>query len=96
MKFTVVKFNYEGDGVTALYIDGKLHTHGDYYHNKIDEWIDGFLAGIKHLNWPMQQETHYIPGEKCEPIWENGESPPEQWPDARKKYFKHRRNEDEL
>lgn len=96
MKFTVVKFNPEGDGVTALYIDGKLHIHGDYYHNKIDEWIDGFLAGSKHLNWPMQQEAHYVPSDNCKPIYEDGQEPPPKWPDKRKRYYKHKLTADQL
>ena len=42
IKFTSIRFGEEG--ITALYDgDGKLVTSGDYYHDKIDEFIDGYL-----------------------------------------------------
>ena len=39
MNVDIVYFNPSGDGVTAIYIDGKLYTHGDDYHDKINFWI---------------------------------------------------------
>ena len=47
MKIQIVHINPEGDGATALYVDDELHTHGDYYHNKIGDWISGFLDGLE-------------------------------------------------
>lgn len=50
MNVTVVKFNPDGDGVTALYLHGKLFKYGDYYHDKIDEWIEGFISGLEYIS----------------------------------------------
>ncbi len=47
LTITTVDFTGGGDGVYALYIDGKLHKYGDYYHDKIEEWTIGFIDGIK-------------------------------------------------
>lgn len=43
-----VKISPETDGVDGLYIDCKLVTQGDYYHDKISDYIAGFLAGLKY------------------------------------------------
>lgn len=37
---TEVDFTGGGDGVHAIYIDGNLHKYGDYYHDKIEEWVE--------------------------------------------------------
>lgn len=37
----------EGDTVTALYLNGELRREGDYYHNHIDDWVEGFLEGYQ-------------------------------------------------
>lgn len=87
MKIVVVSFNPEGDGVTAMYVDGRRYTYGDYYHNKIDDWIKGFVGALEYLATQMTVEYDAIPGEKCKPILNGGE-PPEKWPD--RKYYKHR------
>lgn len=47
--YVVVEFFPQGDGVTALYRDGKLHTKGDY-HDKISDWIEGFERGVRETN----------------------------------------------
>lgn len=91
MKIDIVKFNPEGDGVTAVYIDGKLHTHGDYYHDKIDNWVEGFIDGLKFAEVSFDEDGHDIPGDKCKLIHEMGHSPPLRWPD--RKYCKHRAEE---
>ena len=42
IKFTSIRFGEEG--ITALYdSEGNLVTSGDYYHDKIDEFIEGYL-----------------------------------------------------
>ena len=46
-KIEWVKISPETDGVDGLYINGKLVTQGDYYHDKISDYIAGFLAGLK-------------------------------------------------
>jgi hypothetical protein len=74
--------------VTALYIDGKLHTSGDYYHDKIDDWINGFIAGLEFAEVKFELDEHHIPGDDCLPIHQDGEPPPEKWPD--RKYYKRR------
>jgi hypothetical protein len=88
MQVTVVKFNPEGDGVTALYIDGKKHTHGDFYHDKIDDWIAGFIEGLKFAEVNFEEAEDEIPGDKCKLIHQSGQEPPMEWPD--RKYYKHR------
>jgi hypothetical protein len=88
MKFTIVVFNWEGDGVTALYVNGKYHIHGDYYHNKIGDWIDGFLAGLKFAKQEFSQETWYVDAGDCKPIWELGRVPPKKWPNKYTKVAK--------
>ncbi len=87
-KVNVVSFNPEGDGVTALYINGKYHSHGDYYHDKIDHWINGFIAGLTHAGVSVERMEDSIPGDKSEAIWQDANEPPKNWPD--KKYYKHR------
>jgi hypothetical protein len=96
MKMTVVEFGYEGDGVTALYIDGVKHTHGNYYDDKIGKWIEGFVAGLEYAEIGFTHEDHYVPADDCEDICHGGDEPPAKWPDARKKYFKHKLTKDEL
>lgn len=45
----IIKVDFSGgyDGVTAIYVDGKLHRSGDYYHDKIEDWFDGFVNGLQ-------------------------------------------------
>lgn len=66
MKIKVVKMNPGGDSVTALYVDDRLRVQGDQYHDKISDWIKGFLAGLKFARdegWyqVVHVETWYIP-----------------------------------
>ncbi len=49
-EYVSVAFYPQADGITALYRDGKLHTSGDYYHDKIDDWLTGFEAGMREVN----------------------------------------------
>lgn len=44
--FTIVHFP-DGEGAHAIYVDDVLEKYGDYYHNKIEEYIEGFLDGAK-------------------------------------------------
>lgn len=46
-KMTKVDFTGGDDGIYALYIDGELEKYGDYYHHKIENWIEGFIDGVK-------------------------------------------------
>lgn len=54
-EFAEVDFTGGGDGVYALYIDGKLYKYGDYYHDKIEVWIEAFIEGIE---WTGANFTH--------------------------------------
>jgi hypothetical protein len=67
-KFTVVDFNMHGDGVTALYKDGKKIKEGDYYHDKIEEFINGFKFALDILNIPHKFEK-IIAIEENEVAW---------------------------
>jgi hypothetical protein len=45
VELTKVQFGI--DGVTALYIRGDLHIYGDHYNDKIDDYLKGFINGLK-------------------------------------------------
>jgi len=49
---TTVRFE-SGEYVLGCYVDGELEFYGDYYHDKIQEKIEGFILGLKWLkeNW---------------------------------------------
>jgi hypothetical protein len=55
--FTVVRFP-EGEGVTAIYIDDVLLKYGDYYHDKIDDWIKGFLEGVRWSGINLEERKY--------------------------------------
>jgi hypothetical protein len=69
LNLKIVSINPEGDGVTCLYINNMLHMYGDYYHNKIDDWIAGFVAGL-NFDRPstdnIEPENWYVLGESYE------------------------------
>ena len=48
-KLISIDFGGGGDGTTILYVDGKLEMYGDYYHDKIDDKINGFAQGLEHM-----------------------------------------------
>ena len=74
--FTVVKFE-SGESVTALYIDDNLFKYGDYYHNKIDNWINGFIDGVRWSGVNIEEREYYCDDpELNETICEYGGSPP--------------------
>ena len=83
MRIQIVKIHPEGDGITALYINGRLFTHGDHYHNKIDNWISGFLQGLrfaKDEGWcvTILESSYYTEDEKLvEDICEMGGALPD-------------------
>ncbi len=56
IKLTIVDLTGNGDGIHALYINGKLHHYGDYYHDKIEIWIKGFIDGLKYINPNIVEE----------------------------------------
>ncbi len=48
MKFTILTINPYGDGYTHLYLNKSRITEGDYYHNKIDDYINGYIHGFTY------------------------------------------------
>ncbi len=81
IKATIVDFSGGGDGITALYLDGVLHTYGDYYHNKIDDTIGGFLDGVKYVLGDDNVIEVSISLHDEHPLikdtWDNGNPPPD-------------------
>lgn len=67
-KLTRVAFNPEGDGITALYMGDRLHMSGDYYHDKIDDKIEGFLNGVKLFDPTIEVDHLYVTAEDNEDI----------------------------
>jgi len=83
-RLTVVDFTNGGDGVTALYVNGQLEKYGDYYHDKIDEWIKGFEAGIKMTGAYVEVEKEVCKDESlCFDISDMAEMPPQSIHDVR-------------
>lgn len=39
---------YDTEDVKVVYINGKYFMQGDYYHDKIDEYIEGFVKGLEY------------------------------------------------
>lgn len=50
MKFTKLEIAPFGDGYTHLYLDNNLICQGDYYHDKIDDYIKGYIDGYTHAH----------------------------------------------
>lgn len=49
MEVVTVDFRGGGDGVLALYVGGNLYKYGDEYHDKIEDYIRGFVDGLKFI-----------------------------------------------
>lgn len=67
----VVHYAYEGDGITALYMpDGTLFRAGDYYHDKMCTWVEGFFAGMKEATCEEPpREDRYV-GDEFDPVYD--------------------------
>jgi len=75
--FVKVDFTGGGDGVYALYIDGKLHKYGDYYHDKISEWIEAFTEGAKWAGLDIKFESvRCIDEDIIREVSDNADIPP--------------------
>jgi hypothetical protein len=87
MKIVKVDMTGGGDGVYALYIDDKLVIYGDYYHNKINEYIDGFLAGLKYgkVKSTFKKIRLEDDNEWIKEVSEDGGIPPKKFEDLFKK-----------
>lgn len=61
MKEFVTFYNSQDDDTTFLFevVDEKLIAvmEGDYYHDKIDETIDGFFEGLKYAKVKFKHKT---------------------------------------
>lgn len=72
VKITVVDFTGGGDGSHACYVDGLLEFYGDYYHNKIEDTINGFIRGLKWFKknyvYPLTIEVEKITCENSDMI----------------------------
>jgi hypothetical protein len=56
MKLRIYESDIEGEAVKALFNESEqeLITCGDYYHDKIDERIQGILLGFDYLDKEYQ------------------------------------------
>jgi hypothetical protein len=87
MKLITVDFSGGGEGITALYIDGVLYKYGDYYHDKISDWIRGFIEGVKYgCNEEVEEELIGLDPENpwLEETWELAGLPPKKFEDLYK------------
>lgn len=60
--YTVAHLNWEGDGITALYRGDELIMEGDYYHDKIDDRIEGFFSGLDEAGHDYGRRDIYVSG----------------------------------
>lgn len=89
VKVTNVDFTGGGDGVHACYVDGILEFYGDYYHDKIQDTIRGFIRGLKWIKknyvYPLTIEVEDYTCENAqmiEDISEMGNTPPKNLKDV--------------
>lgn len=66
IQYTVAHLNWEGDGITALYKQDDLVVEGDYYHDKIDQYIDGYFAGLEDAGVVYSRNDIYVSGDVFE------------------------------
>jgi hypothetical protein len=81
MNATHVIFDPSGENVEALYLNGALHMHGDYYHDKINVAITNFLDGMGFTGMVINKQVVHVPFQHSHPVTEGGEEPPKNWPD---------------
>jgi hypothetical protein len=61
--FTIVKdYEYGEDGVYTVLVDkyGDVVLEGDWYHNKIDETINGFFHCLKYLGFQYEVKQFQV------------------------------------
>lgn len=68
LELVKVSFAPETDGVSALYIRGKLHIYGDCCHGHIDDTIDGIVAGAQLFFPDIVLEEFYVTIDECKDI----------------------------
>lgn len=73
---TVVRFT-AGESVHGVYIDGNLHKYGDYYHDKIENWIEGFIDGLEWAGMSIEKREIECKDEKInDDVCELADCPP--------------------
>jgi len=89
VKVVIVDFTGGGDGVHACYVDGILELYGDYYHDKIQDTINGFVIGLKWFKknyvYPINIEVERFTcnnEQMIEDISEYGNTPPKNLKDV--------------
>ena len=65
----IIRWNPDGDGITGLYIDGKCKMWGDYYHDHIDDKIEGFIDGLQAAGVEHTVASGTIPSELVDDEW---------------------------
>ena len=67
IKIIVVYLSNTLDGITAVYHEnGELWFYGDYYHDKINDYIAGVVDGLKFCGYEVTIEKKSIDmGEDC-------------------------------
>lgn len=88
MKLDIVHFDAYGDGVIAIYINDKLYTYGDEYHDRMSNWITGFLDGLKYAEVDFVENRLEVCYAKhntrfLKKIVEQGQSPPDDLKDIK-------------
>lgn len=73
-QITYVDFRGGGDGVEALYIDGKLYNFDDEY---FWVWLDGFSDALEYFNIQYKLIRILVEDEELiTSVSEDGETPP--------------------
>lgn len=63
MRIEVVDMTCGGDGMYAMYINDTLFTAGDWYHDKIEDYIRGFTDCARDFydshvrNWELRDTS---------------------------------------
>ncbi len=63
-KIEIKKCKNCSESVKSLYMNDKLILQGDYYHDKIDDFIKGYLTALRELNVEFslkEDETYDCP-----------------------------------
>ncbi len=61
MKIDIVKDGSPIDDCsTYVYIDGKYYKHGDWYHDKIDDFMKGFCDAMSYLGMTHELNRHFF------------------------------------
>jgi hypothetical protein len=79
--FTVVTFE-SGESVSAIYVDDVLLKYGDYYHDKINDWIKGFLEGVRWSGINLEESKFTCGDDKISEDVCDGGIPPQSLSDV--------------